>query len=134
MVEEQVQIEQKVIQYTPHEKLLDGLIVRLAGGRGLVEINTRVRPDRAVQRAFGRRGCADQSTVSDTLNSCQERQVGQLRTALKQILQQHSPTYRHAYDQRWQVLDVALTGLPAGRKGEQSEKGDWAHQPGRWGR
>jgi hypothetical protein len=64
------------------DKLLDCFINILAGGVGLVEINTRVRPDGALQRAFGRTTCAEQSTVSDTLNACTSENVVQLRRAL----------------------------------------------------
>ena len=62
-VGEHVKIKQKVLIHTPLDKLLDCLINILAGGTGLVEINTRVRPDQAVQRAFGRTACAEQSTI-----------------------------------------------------------------------
>lgn len=47
----------------------------LAGGRGITEVNTRVRPDAMLQAAFGRDGCADQSTVSETLNACDKKNV-----------------------------------------------------------
>jgi hypothetical protein len=49
-----VQIRQKVIKHKPLDKLLDAFINILAGGHGMVEVNTRVRPDEALQRAFGR--------------------------------------------------------------------------------
>ena len=39
---EQVHIPQKVKQYQPHEKLLDCFINILAGGQGLIEIETLV--------------------------------------------------------------------------------------------
>jgi hypothetical protein len=51
-VRTQVKIKQKVRMHTPLEKLLDNkimffcLINILAGGAGVVEVNTRVRPDR----------------------------------------------------------------------------------------
>src|SRR5438309_8733444 len=65
-----VAIAQKVNRYQPQEKLLDCLINILAGGHGLYEIKTRVHPDVALQRAFGRSACAEQSTISDTLDAC----------------------------------------------------------------
>lgn len=117
VVEQHVQVKQKVLQHTPTDKLLDCLINILAGGGGLVEVNTRVRPDVAVQRAFGRQACADQSTISDTLNACTSEQVAQLREALRIIFRQHSRTCQHDYDRQWQLLE-ADTGLPAGRQGE----------------
>jgi hypothetical protein len=39
-VEQRVVIEQKVLRYQVLDKLLDGLINILAGGHGLVEVNT----------------------------------------------------------------------------------------------
>ena len=47
-VSKQVQIKQKTLKHTPADKLLDALISILSGGRGLVEINTLVRPDVAL--------------------------------------------------------------------------------------
>jgi hypothetical protein len=66
-VKEKLRINQKTVQHTPLEKLEDALIAILAGAHGLAEINTRLRSDLALQRAFGRRACADQSVVQATL-------------------------------------------------------------------
>ena len=122
-VEGCVHIKQKVISYKPSEKLLDALINILAGGHGLVEINTRVRPDRQLQRAFGREGCPDQSIVSDTLNACTEENVEQMREANQEILHIHSKSWQHDHERAWQALDVDMTGMPAGRQGERVTKG-----------
>jgi hypothetical protein len=46
-IEERVKIKQKVIQHTPTDKLKDLLINILAGGHGIVEVNNRVRVDKA---------------------------------------------------------------------------------------
>ena len=59
VVERGVHIKQKTVKHSPLEKLLDAFINILAGGQGLCEVNTRVRLDRALQRAFGRARCAD---------------------------------------------------------------------------
>ena len=58
-IREQVHIPQKTVRYTPSEKLYDAFIALLAGAQGLVEINTRLRSDPALQRAFGRAACAE---------------------------------------------------------------------------
>jgi len=134
VIEQEVQIKQKIRQHTPHEKMLDAFIAILAGGHGLVEINTRVRPDPMVQRAFGRQRCAEQSTISDTFDACSPTNVQQLRAALKKILRRHGQCYRHDYDHHWQLLDVDMTGLIAGRQGEGVTKGYFAHQRQRRGR
>jgi hypothetical protein len=126
---ERIAIAQKVIEYHPLDKLLDAFIGILAGGQGLYEINTRVRSDRALQRAFGRSGCAEQSVVSDTLNACTEETVQQMRAAVKDIYQQHGQGFHHDYERSHQVLDIDLSGLPAGRQAEGSTKGYFAGKP-----
>jgi hypothetical protein len=134
LVSGHVHIRQKVLKHTPLDKLLDSLINILAGGTGLVETNTLVRPDCAVQRAFGRLACAEQSTISDTLNACTVDNVVQMQTALKCILRQQGQSYRHDYCKEVQLLDVDITGLPAGRQGEGVTKGYFANQKNRRGR
>jgi hypothetical protein len=123
VIEQTVTIKQKVVKHTPTDKLLDCLINILAGGAGIVEVNTRVRPDRGLQVSFGRRACAEQSGVSSTLNACSPETVTQLRTALTTIYRQHSQGYTHDYAAGYQVLDVDMTGMPAGRQGEGVTKG-----------
>jgi hypothetical protein len=129
-----VQIKQKVHHHDPLDKLLDCFINILAGGHGLNEINLRVRPDVALQAAFGRGQCAEQSTISRTLNACTTDTVTQLRQATESILRQYGRSYRHDYQQRPQLLDVDLTGLIAGRLGEGVTKGYFANHRNARGR
>jgi hypothetical protein len=133
-VREVVQIKQKVHQHDPLDKLLDCFINILAGGHGLNEINLRVRPDVALQAAFGRSRCAEQSTISRTLNACTADTVAQLRQVTEAILRQYGSSYQHDYQQRPQLLDVDLTGLIAGRLGEGVTKGYFAHHRNARGR
>jgi uncharacterized protein (DUF3820 family) len=134
VVEKHVHIKQKVIDHRPIDKLKDAFISIMAGGQGVVEINTRVRPDDTLQRAFGRTSCADQSTVSDTLNASRETQVEQMRQAQQAILRTYGRAYKHDYDKQCQVLDVDLSGMPAGRQGEGVTKGYFSGHRGRRGR
>jgi hypothetical protein len=134
VVEDRVRIKQKTVRHRPLEKLLDAFINILAGGQGLCEVNTRVRPDRALQRAFGRARCADQSQVSRTLNCCVEDNVIEMRQVCKEIYQTHGQGYRHNYEQQWQVLDVDTSGMPAGEQGEQVTKGYFSGKRGGRGR
>src|ERR1700680_352209 len=62
-----VRIAQKTVKYAPSDKLYDAFITMLAGAHGLVELNSRLRADAALQRAFGRTACAEQSVVQQTL-------------------------------------------------------------------
>jgi len=129
-----VTINQKVVRYTPVQKLYDGFIAILAGAHGLVEINKRVRADTALQRAFGRETCAEQSVVQDTLDACTPTNVQQMQQAMDQIYRQHSQGYRHDYKSSWQLLDVDMTGLPCGKKAAFASKGYFAKQRNRRGR
>ena len=52
-IREGVKIKQKTVKHTPVDKLYDALITILAGAHGLSEINTRLRSDEALQRAYG---------------------------------------------------------------------------------
>jgi hypothetical protein len=111
----QVQIRQKTIKHTPIDKLIDAFISWLAGAHGLVEINTRLRADLGLQRAFGRGACAEQSVVQETWDACTAENVGQLRHALDEIYRSHSQGFRHDYQANWHLLDLDMSGLPCGR-------------------
>src|SRR6266699_158167 len=133
-IEHTVQIAQKTIKDSPSDKLYDALISLLAGAHGLVEINTRLRADTALQRAFGRSRCAEQSVVQDTLNACTPENVEQMEQAMESIYRQHSQGYQHDYQARFQVLDVDMSGLPCGPKAAFATKGYFATQRNRRGR
>jgi len=133
-IREQVRIAQKTVTHTPTDKLYDAFIAILAGAHGVVEVNTRLRSDPALQQAFGRRACADQSTIQATLNAGTAENVAQLTAALTAIYRRHSRGYRHDYAARPQLLDVDLTGLPCGPKAALATKGYFAHQRNRRGR
>jgi hypothetical protein len=133
-IREQVHIAQKTVRYTPTDKLYDACIALLAGAHGLVEINGRLRPDPALQAAFGRCACAEQSVVQDTLDACTEETVQQLEAAWTTIYRQHSQGYRHPYPTDWQILDVDMSGLPCGKKAAMATTGYFAKQRNRRGR
>jgi hypothetical protein len=133
-IEQTVQIRQKTIKDSPTDKLYDALISLLAGADGLVEINTRLRADVALQRAFGRSRCAEQSVVQDTLNACTAENVEQMEHALDTIYRQHSQGYQHPYEADYQILDVDMSGLPCGPKAAFATKGYFAKQRNRRGR
>jgi hypothetical protein len=133
-IAERVKIAQKKVKYSAVEKLQDGYINILAGAHGMVEINKRVRPDRALQAAFGRSGCAEQSVVQDCLDACTAENVEQMHQAMMVIYRRHSLGYRHNYKQQWQLLDADLTGRPCGRKATLAQKRYFARQRNRRGR
>ena len=75
---EQVQIPQKRVRYRPIEKVLDGLLGILCGAKPMSQRNSTIRLDPAVQRAWGRTGCAEQSTIARTLQASTAETVDQL--------------------------------------------------------
>lgn len=129
-----VQIAQKTITHSPTDKLYDAFITILAGAHGIVEVNTRLRSDQALQHAFGRTSCAEQSTIQDTLNACTPDNVAQLTTAVTAIYRQYSRAYHHHYQDRRQLLDLDLSGMPCGRKADGATKGYFAKARNRRGR
>ena len=133
-IREGVQIAQKTVRHTPVDKRYDSFIALLAGAHGLVEINHLLRADPALQAAFGRPACAEQSVVQDTLDACTADNVAELHQAMVAIYRQHSRGYQHDYDRDRQILDVDLSGLPCGRKAAMATRGYFATPRTRQGR
>ena len=133
-VRQMVHIAQKTVKHTPIDKVYDGFIAILAGAHGLVEINTRLRSDAALQAAFGRTSCAEQSVVQETLDACTAENVVQMEQAVQTIYRQHSQGYQHDYTAAWQILDVDMSGMPCGPKATFATKGYFAKQRNRRGR
>src|SRR6266581_3227330 len=129
-----VQIRQKTVKHTPADKLYDAFISLLAGAHGLVEINTRLRTDPGLQRAFGRSACAEQSVVQETLDACTAENVTQLQHALDELYREHSQSVHHDYQASFLLLDVDMSGLPCGPKAAFATKGYFAGQYHRRGR
>ena len=118
-----IHIHQKTVRHSPHDKLKDLLIHIWAGGERIVDINNRVRTDEALQRLFGRTTCAEQSTISETVNATTVVNIAEMQAVVKQVFQEQSQCYQHNYQKNWLLLDIDLTGLLAGRKAEGAEKG-----------
>ncbi len=133
-IKQKVVILQKSIRHTPFQKLTDAFITILAGAHGLAEINTRLRSDEALQRAFGRAACAEQSVVQETLSTCTELNVQQMQVAMDDIFRAHSRAFRHNYKENIQLLDVDMSGMPCGPQQEESRKGYFSEAGIRYGR
>jgi hypothetical protein len=118
-----VHVPQKAVEHTPAGKLLDVVVSILAGCRAIQQVNTRLRPDLALARAWGRPQFADQSTLSRTLDSFTSEQLEQLRRASATLLQRESQTLHHSFDADWLWLDLDLTPLPISKHAQDSTKG-----------
>lgn len=133
-VRDLVKIAQKTVKHSPADKLYDAFISILNGARGLVQINTGLRADPALQMAFGRCACAEQSVVQETLSASAQDNVVQMQQALDRIYRCQSAGYRHDYTKAWQLLDADLSGLPCGKKAALACKGYFGESHHRRGR
>lgn len=118
-----VHIRQKTVKHSPSDKLKDMLINIWAGGERISSINNLLRTDEGLQRIFGRTSCAEQSTISETLNAASAENIVELEGFMQQVYRVHSSFYQHDYQKNWFLLDIDLTGLLAGKKAEGAEKG-----------
>jgi hypothetical protein len=122
-VERRVHIEQKVLKYTPIQKLEMLFVGLLAGVKAVSQTATTVRVDVALTAAFGLPGCADQSVLADTLDAAQDADVADLGAALAELFAQYSQARQHAFDKELLVLDVDLSPLPTSKHAQGSERG-----------
>jgi hypothetical protein len=119
---EQVQISQKTVRYRPIDKVLDGLLGILCGAKTISHRHGTIRLDPAVQRAFGRTGCAEQSTIARTLPACTTEQVAQLEGVSRYDLKRYGLTPRHRFDEKLLWVEVDVTPRPIGARAEGSER------------
>jgi Transposase DDE domain group 1 len=119
---EQVTIAQKTVRYRPIDKILDALVGILCGAKTIAQSNVTIRTDPAVQRAFGRTGCAEQSTIARTLRACTTDTVAQLERVSWYYLKRYGATPHHRFDERLLWVDVDVTPMPIGAKAEGSER------------
>lgn len=132
--QKKVKIHQKTIKDQPTDKLLDAFITILAGGQGIVEANTLVRPEEGLQQAFGRTRCADQSAISRTLDACTQENVQQMRAACEEISRKIGQVH-HSVDKHMPLLiDIDISGMQAGKSGEQVTKGYFSKDRNAYGR
>ena len=129
-----VQIGQKTVKDSPQDKLIDILLAELAGAQSLVQLNTLLRADPALQRAAGRSRSAEQSVAQQTLDAATPENVAELQQVHTTLLRRYSQVAHHAYRSQWLILDVDLTGMPAGKCAEQSVKGYFSQARHRRGR
>ena len=119
---EQVTVPQKTVWYRPIDKVLDALVGILCGAKTIAQSNVTLRTDPAVQRAFGRTGCADQSTIARTLRACTPENVAQLEQVSWYYLKRYGAPPHHRFHERRLWVDVDITPMPIGATAEGSER------------
>lgn len=122
----EIELPIKAIEHTPVDKLMEGLVLILAGGRATAQANLLLRPNRGLARAWGQEQFAEQSTLSDTFDALSDAEVEALRTGFASMTQSWSQVCRHDFRRGGLILDGDLTGLPASRRAQGSQKGYFA--------
>ena len=102
----------------------------LSGAETVCEINSKVRPDRALLAAFGYSRCADASVIQQTLDAATESTVASLESALAEVRCQQGQRREVFSEGQAEVrVDIDLSSLPIGKHAEGSEKGYVAKKP-----
>jgi len=118
----QVQVPQKTVRYRPIEQVLDGLLGILCGAKTLSQSNSTMRVDPAVQRACGRTGCAEQSTMARTLQASTAETVDHLSRVSWYSRKRSGQPPHHRFAERRLWVDMDVTPLPRGAQAEGSAR------------
>ena len=129
-----VHIPQKTIRYSPIQKLWSCFVGILAGAAGVADTERVLRADPVLQAAFGCDGCAEQSTLQDTLDACTPETIAGMEVALTELLRQFGHAARHDFASGELLLDIDLTGNPCGAKAACATKGYFAGKKNQRGR
>jgi hypothetical protein len=133
-LEAHVKIGQKVLKYIPVQKLEMFLVAVLAGAKAISHTTTTVRIDPALVSAFGLPGCAEQSSIAETLNAATEQDVADVQEALAELFGSYGHSRRHDFTRAFLVLDVGLSPLPACKHAEGSGRGYMGRSRSKTGR
>ena len=115
----------------PLYAVLDLWISILAGCRSVSQVNTKIRPDHLLAKAWGRDKFHEQSTLARVLDNCTEEHVTQLRAGVESISRWIGQVGQHPWHEKALMVDIDLTGMPAGRQAEGSTKGYFSGKKGR---
>ena len=122
--------EQRMHTDKPVEALIDVLVSMLAGCRSINQVNTKVRPEVLLAKAWGRKRFCEQSTLARVLDACEEEQVQQLRAGVEAVYRWIGRAPQGNWSSLPLMIDIDLTGLPAGRKTEGSTRGYFSEKRG----
>lgn len=137
-IHQTVKIPQKKVDYSPSDKLVFVVVGIMSGCEAVFDLNQKLRVDKLLLHAFGYTKCADQSVIQQTLNAAIQENVQQLEAALKVIWDENNLTLqlleRAREEKRVETIDMDLSGMPASKKAEGSEKGYFAGKRNTYGR
>jgi hypothetical protein len=113
VLEAAIRIRQKVLKYTPAQKLQMLFVALLAGAKAVSHTGLTLRVDRALQIACGLPGCAEQLVIADTLDAATAQDMADLRQAVETLFVQYSQARQHPFEREVLTLDLDLSPLPA---------------------
>ena len=116
----------KALNHSPGEKLIEALVLILAGDRATWQAELLLRSNKSLARGWGQEQFAEQSTLARTLDAFDEVSIASLRAAFEAILRSYSGALSHDYRGGDLWLDGDLTGLSASRRAKGSTKGYFA--------
>jgi hypothetical protein len=119
---EQVKIPQKTVRHRPADQLRDGLLGLRCGAKTISQSTVTIRVDPAVPRAFGRKGCADQSTMARTVQACTAENVAQVERVSQYSRTRSGQTPHQRFAERRLGVDGEVTPMPIGAQAAGSER------------
>ncbi len=125
-----LEFRQRMHTEKPADALMDLWVSILAGCRSIYQVNTKIRPDLLLAKAWGRKRFCEQSTLARVLDTCEEEQVRQLRSGVEALYRWIGQAPHRTWDRLPLMIDIDLTGLPAGRNAEGSTKGYFSEKRG----
>lgn len=93
------------------------------------QINTTIRPDLVLARAWKQTRFAEQSTVARVLDQLQAEQAEQMRCGVESISVWIGQASHHDWAEPL-LIDIDLTPLPASNRAEGSTKGYFSEKRG----
>ena len=118
----------------PVNAIYDLWVGILAGCEVVSQVNTTIRADPLLARAWGREQFHEQSTIARVLDACTSLQVRQMREANEAILHWLGQAHRHDFSRSLLRVDIDLSGLPASKRAEGSTKGYFSGRRNSYGR
>ncbi len=118
----------------PVNAIYDLWVGILAGCEVVSQVNTTIRADPLLARAWGREQFHEQSTIARVLDACTSLQVRQMREANEAILHWLGQAHRHDFSRSLLRVDIDLSGLPASKRAEGSTKGYFSGRHNSYGR
>jgi hypothetical protein len=108
--------------FSPATKLIQVFSSLLAGCEYICEVNSCLRSEMLLARAWGFERYLEQSSLADGLNRLSRMNLTQLEQASQSIWRLHSRALSHDW-RGFLRLELDLSGLPCGKGAESSEKG-----------